>query len=137
MKIDRLFSIVNILLNKKLVTAKELAEHFQVSIRTIYRDIEILSTNNIPIYSVKGKGGGISILEGYAIDKTMLSDNEQKQILMALESVSATGKINVDESLLKLGNVFNKSNTNWIQIDFSPWEIDEKDQEIFGKNYGV
>ena len=76
MKIDRLFSIVQMLVNRKSVTAKELADYFNVSVRTIYRDIEILSVNGIPIYATQGKGGGISILENYSIDKTIVSDEE-------------------------------------------------------------
>lgn len=60
MKIDRLFSIVQILINKKIVTAGELAEYFDVSVRTIYKDIDTLSSNGIPIYCLQGKGGEIS-----------------------------------------------------------------------------
>lgn len=131
MKIDRLFSIVNILVSKKTVTAKELADEFDVSIRTIYRDIEILSANGVPVFSSQGKGGGISIMDGYSIDKTLVSDNEQKQILMALESVNATGQVDVKESLVKLGGLFKKNEVNWLQIDFSPWSQNENDKIIF------
>ena len=56
MKVDRLFSIVDILINKKVVTAPELAEKFNVSTRTIYRDIEVLCESGIPIYCTRGKG---------------------------------------------------------------------------------
>lgn len=131
MKIDRLFSIVNILINNQTVTASELAEYFNVSVRTIYRDIEILSANRVPIYSTQGKGGGISILDGYSIDKTLFSDNEQKQILMALQSVNATRKINVDELFSKLRSLFKKNIVDWIEIDFSGWEQSKKDKENF------
>ena len=62
MQINRLFEIVYILIEQKQTTAKNLAQHFEVSQRTIYRDIEILSGAGIPIYSSKGKSGGISIL---------------------------------------------------------------------------
>ena len=73
MQIDRLFQIVLILLNKKTITAKKLSEHFNVSIRTIYRDIEALSFAGIPIYSLRGKNGGIKLLESYVLDKSLLS----------------------------------------------------------------
>ena len=63
MQINRLFEIIYILLDKKTVTANELAKKFEVSSRTIYRDVEILSGAGIPIYTTKGKGGGISILD--------------------------------------------------------------------------
>jgi len=62
MQINRLFEIVYILLDKKSVTAKELTEHFGVSRRTICRDIDTLSEVGIPIYTERGKGGGISLL---------------------------------------------------------------------------
>ena len=132
MKIDRLFAITHILINKKSITAAELSEKFNVSIRTIYRDIDILSSNGIPVYTMQGKGGGISILEGYSIDKALLSDDEQKQILMALESVKATGQ-EVSKSLSKLGSLFNKNSSSWIEIDFSSWEQNSKDNEYFRK----
>lgn len=87
MQINRLFEIVYILLERETVTAKELAERFEVSTRTIYRDIEILSQAKIPVYANKGKGGGISLLSDYVLDKSILSEEEQNQILFALQSM--------------------------------------------------
>ena len=77
MQINRLFEIVYILLDKKTVTSKELAELFEVSSRTIYRDIEILSSAGIPIYMSKGKGGGISLLPGFVLNKAVITDEEK------------------------------------------------------------
>ena len=131
MKIDRLFSMVQILVNKKTVTAKELADYFNVSVRTIYRDIDILSTNGIPVYASQGKGGGISILDNYSIDKTIVSEDEQNKIIMALQSVNATGQIDVKDSLIKLKNVFKKNDTDWIEIDVSGWEQSEDEKKNF------
>ena len=131
MKIDRLFSIVHILINKKIVTAGELAEYFDVSVRTIYKDIDTLSSNGIPIYCLQGKGGGISILDNYLVDKVLLSDEEQKQVLLSLQSLNATGQINVEDSLVKLRNVFKKKNTDWIGIEFSNWEQSDNEKQIF------
>ena len=131
MKIDRLFSRVQILVNKKTVTAKELADYFNVSVRTIYRDIDILSTNGIPVYASQGRGGGISIFDNYSVDKTILSEDEQNKIIMALQSVSATGQIDVKDSLIKLKNVFKKNDTDWIEIDFSGWEQSEDEKKNF------
>ena len=131
MKIDRLFSIVQILVNKKIITAKELAEYFNVSVRTIYRDIETLSANGIPVYSTQGNGGGISILDNYSIDKTIVSDDDQNNIIMALQSLDATGKINVKDSLTKLKNIFKKNETDWIEIDFSGWEQSDDEKKNF------
>lgn len=74
MQINRFFEIIYILLDKKTVTAKELAERFEVSVRTIYRDIEILSQAGIPVYATRGKGGGISLLDNFVLDKSLISD---------------------------------------------------------------
>ncbi|MSR91275.1 helix-turn-helix transcriptional regulator [Inconstantimicrobium porci] len=131
MKIDRLFSIVNILINNKNVTAPFLAEKFNVSVRTIYRDIDVLSENGVPVYCTQGKGGGIYLMDGYSIDKTMLSDNEQKQVLAALQGLNATGKVSVDESLSKLKSIFKKDEADWIEIDFPTWEQSDKDKQYF------
>ena len=73
MQINRLFEIVYILMNKKITTAKELSEHFEVSQRTIYRDIETLCQAGIPIYTNKGKGGGIGLMEHFVLNKSVLS----------------------------------------------------------------
>ncbi|WP_124067140.1 WYL domain-containing protein [Clostridium sp. E02] len=72
MQINRLFEMVYLLLNKKNVTAGEMAKHFEVSPRTIYRDVELLSSAGIPIYMTKGKGGGISLLPDFVLNKTYL-----------------------------------------------------------------
>ena len=70
MQINRLFEMIYILLNKESMTAKAFAEYFEVSQRTIYRDVELLSGAGIPIYMTKGKGGGISLLPDFVLNKT-------------------------------------------------------------------
>ena len=126
MQINRLFEIIYLLLNKKFMTANELAEHFEVSVRTIYRDIDTLSLAGIPIYALQGKGGGISLLEHYVLDKSVLSEREQNEILYALQSMTVTQVPEADKVLTKLSSLFNKSRTNWIEVDFSPWGSDDK-----------
>lgn len=118
---NRLFEILYILLQKKKVTAKELAEKFEVSTRTIYRDIEVLSSANIPIYMSKGKDGGISILEEYVLNKSILSEEEQNQILFALQSLEKMNGQTEKDVLEKMSTIFNKKVTDWIKIDFSSW----------------
>lgn len=126
MQINRLFEIIYILLNKKSITAKELADRFEVSVRTIYRDIDTLSSAGIPIYASQGKGGGISLLDDYVLDKSVLSEREQNEILYALQSLSITQAPETSRILAKLSSLFNKNRTNWIEVDFSPWGSDEK-----------
>lgn len=131
MQINRLFEIVYILLEKKTITAKELANKFEVSTRTIYRDIEILSSSKIPIYASKGKGGGISLLDNFVLDKSILSEEEQNQILFSLQSLQ---KLNIDNEktlLEKMSMLFNKSSKNWIEVDFSNWGVDNSKNNKF------
>jgi len=131
MQINRLFEIVYILLDKKKITARELSEYFEVSQRTIYRDMDILGQAGIPIYTTKGKGGGISILPEFVLNKSILSDTEQNEIISALQSLNALSGAPLDSVLDKMGILFNKTNTNWIDVDFSHWGSDEKEREKF------
>jgi predicted DNA-binding transcriptional regulator YafY len=122
-QISRLFEIVYLLLNKKSTTANELAEHFEVSKRTILRDIDTLTTAGIPIYTVQGKGGGISILDNFVLNKTAISEEEQGKILLALQTVKAADDVEATELLERLSNLFQKDSSNWLEIDFSRWGI--------------
>lgn len=121
MRIDRLFQIVYILLEKRNVTAKMLSERFEVSQRTIYRDIDILSQCGVPLYTTKGRGGGIALLENFVLDKSTMTEQEQNQILVALQSLPKGGKENVKQTLAKYSSFFQKSHENWIQVDFLDW----------------
>lgn len=131
MQINRLFETVYILLDKNIVTAKELAKHFEVSSRTIYRDVDTLSSAGIPIYATKGKNGGISLLDNFVLNKSVLSENEQNEILIALQSLMATGYPSIDITLSKLSSFFRKENYNWIEVDFSNWGSNEHLKEKF------
>lgn len=131
MQESRLFRIVYYLLEKGKSTAPELSEKFEVSIRTIYRDIDIISSIGIPIYATQGKGGGISILDNFVMDKSLLSAAEREQILMALQGITATAGKNSDELLIKLGGLFRTKASNWIEVDFSNWVQNKPKQDIF------
>lgn len=110
------FEIVYMLLHKKKVTDDKLAKHFEVSKRTIFRDIDALSAAGIPIYNSRGKGGGISLMEGYVFNTSLLSEQEQGDILMALQSVAAATIPQVEEVLNKLSRRFKKDMDNWIEV---------------------
>lgn len=131
MQINRLFEIVYILINKKMTTAKELCEHFEVSQRTIYRDIETLCQAGIPIYTSKGKGGGIGLLENFVLNKSVLSEQEQSDILAALQGLKVTSFAETGQILSKLSSLFGGSNTDWIEVDFSNWSSQEEDKLKF------
>lgn len=131
MRESRLFRIVYYLLQKEKATAPELAQKFEVSIRTIYRDIDALSSAGIPIYAAQGKGGGISILNDYTLDKSLFSEEEQEQMLTALQGMAATTGKNANELLTKLSGLFQIKSANWIEVDFSDWAHRAPQQDIF------
>ena len=132
MKINRLFEIIYLLLEKRTITAKELAAHFEVSVRTIYRDIDILASASIPIYFQRGKHGGIKLMDNYIMNKSLLSQKEQNEILYALQSLNATNYFNNDKTLSKLSAIFNQKADDWIKIDFSRYNNDD-DNTLFEK----
>ncbi|WP_137662793.1 helix-turn-helix transcriptional regulator [Enterococcus hulanensis] len=118
---SRLLQILFILLENGSVTAPELAEKFEVSARTIYRDIDALSAAGVPVYAVRGKGGGIFIQENYVMDKTLFSDEEQKAILIALQNLNLTEGAATSSLVEKLSTLFQKERLDWLEIDFSDW----------------
>ncbi|HCX61016.1 MAG TPA: DNA-binding transcriptional regulator [Clostridiales bacterium] len=101
MKIDRLIGIITILLQKEKVTISQLAERFEVSCMTIQRDIDNICKAGIPIVSMQGYGGGISIAEGYKINKTILTEKELNAIFMGLKSIDSISKHTYSQSLME------------------------------------
>lgn len=117
-------------MDKKSVTALELAEHFEVSKRTILRDIDKLSAAGIPVYASPGRGGGISIMENYVLNKAALSKEEQDYILMALQNMTVTGNMD-QQTTNKIKSFFGKNESDWIAVDFSRWGSQETDTVRF------
>ncbi|WP_105614552.1 helix-turn-helix transcriptional regulator [Vallitalea okinawensis] len=105
MKVDRLLSILMMLVNKKKITAKELADYFEVSVRTIQRDMDTLNMAGVPIYADVGKNGGYQLLDNYKLNKSFLNVNEAKVLIAFLESLEQT----VPYSEVK--SIFNKFST--------------------------
>lgn len=136
MKIDRLLSIILLLLDKKQISAQALAELFEVSSRTIYRDIEAINQAGIPIRSTSGAGGGFEILENYKLERKIFSATDLSTILQSLSSLTAviqspelanaTAKVksfvpNDQTEAIEL-------NLNQLHIDLSPWMGNQKTQ---------
>ena len=129
MKIDRLVSIIMILLDKKRIGAQELADMFEVSLRTIYRDMDTINMAGIPVCSTPGVGGGFEIMQNYKIDKNVFSTTDLSAILMGLSSIS--NMIRGDELVNALTKVKSfipadrakdiELKSNQIYIDLSPW----------------
>lgn len=131
MKESRLFGIIYHLLDKGQVPASKLAEKFEVSIRTIYRDIDSLSGAGIPIYAEVGRNGGIRLMDSFVLDKAILSEEEKQEILAALEGLNADQRIHNRDTLSKLSAIFNIPSENWLEVDFSRWGDDGEDNDKF------
>lgn len=129
MKIDRLVSIIMVLLDRQRIGAHQLADMFEVSLRTIYRDVESISRAGIPILSTPGVGGGFEIMQGYKLDKKVFSASDLSAILMGLSSLS--NMVRGDEvvnALAKVKSFIPAEKTrditlkaDQIHIDLSPW----------------
>ncbi|MBP1047303.1 YafY family transcriptional regulator [Enterococcus sp. BWM-S5] len=129
MKLERLVSIIMILLDKKRISAQELAERFEVSLRTIYRDIDSINMAGIPIRSTPGVGGGFEIMEQYKVDKKVFSTDDLSALLMGLSSLS--NLVHGDELVHALAKVKSfvpeerakdiEIKANQLSIDLSPW----------------
>ena len=129
MKIDRLVSIIMILLDKKRISAQELADMFEVSPRTIYRDIDAINMAGIPVRSASGVGGGFEIMQEYKVDKKVFSADDLSVLLMGLSSLS--NMVRGDELVHTLAKVRSfipahrakdiELKINQVHIDLSPW----------------
>lgn len=119
MKIERLYAITVYLLNHGRTSANELAKYFEVSVRTIQRDIDSLCLSGIPIVSVAGPAGGYEISAQFKLDKHLATSNDYSYILTALKGlVSATNDLNAKHTLEKISHIFKQNDTN-ILLDFS------------------
>lgn len=129
MKIDRLISIIMVLLDKERIGAQELAEMFEVSLRTIYRDIDTINLAGIPIRSISGVGGGFEIMPNYKIDRNVFSASDLSAIMMSLSGLSNV--IHNNEMINALTKVKSfipseqardiELKANQIYVDLNPW----------------
>lgn len=125
MKTDRLIAMLSVLLQREKVTAAEFADMFEVSRRTVLRDVDTLCRAGIPIVSVQGSGGGISVMENYKIDKTLLSQKDMKAILTGLQSLDSVSSTNCYRQLmgkLSVERLSSAKNDGGIIIDLSMWD---------------
>lgn len=139
MQIERLVNMVFYIVNRKQVTARELADYFNVSTRTIYRDINTLTIAGIPITSAKGTGGGISLIDGYTLNRSLFSKKEQENIFQSLQMLQAAKYPDAELTLRKIGAVFGRtSEPKWLDIDFTYWGSDEKQKaELSELQYAI
>lgn len=132
MKLDRMIGILSILLQQERVTAACLAEKFEVSRRTIYRDIESLCMAGIPMVTEQGQNGGVSIMEGYKIDRTLLSRSDLQAILTGLRSLDSVSGTNRYAQLMEklLAGVSGHEGGTHISIDLASWYKDSLSPKI-------
>lgn len=136
--------ILLVLLNREKVTAVELAQHFEVSVRTIYRDIEALNMAGIPIYSQQGIGGGFSMLENYKLNRGFLNEKEISSIIAAIKGVSTIiHDVELDTIIEKMNTITKsskESSKKGLNLDFSQWgsnkeqKVDTIKKSINGNN---
>ena len=131
MKNSRLFEILYLLVEKRSVTARALAEKLEVSERTIYRDVDALSAAGIPVFTQKGQGGGIRLMDQFVLDKALLSQAQQDEILFALQAVLATGGAAEGETLSRLSALFRREGDGWLEVDFTDWGSGAAERENF------
>ncbi len=127
MKLDRLLAITMLLINRKRITAAELADYFEVSVRTIYRDLEAINQAGIPVIAYQGTKGGYGIMEEYKLDRQMFTAEDLNSIIIALKGVSTTfGDQKFNEAIAKLKILTPESEVKTLKpdqliLDFSPW----------------
>jgi len=136
MKLDRMLYIITYLLNHKKVKAQELAEKFEVSVRTIYRDVDAIAQAGIPIVTFQGMDGGIGIVEGFKLDKNLLTGEEISKIVNALKGIQSISEDTKVKLLIeKLSGITANTDMipkgNEIMIDLSSWsKYDQLGKEI-------
>lgn len=139
MRIDRMLAIIVLMLNKNRITARELADKFEVSVRTIYRDLEAVNMSGIPLISYSGNNGGFGIMENYKIDRQILTFNDMLSILSALKGLNTTlENKELDTAINKISSLVPKDKTEHLKmhleqivIDILPWGYRKTEKENF------
>ncbi len=138
MRIDRMLAITIMLLNRERISARELADHFEVSVRTIYRDIDAINLAGIPVISYPGNSGGFGIMENFKLDRQLLTLNDMIAIISALKGISDTLDYReLDTAIEKISNLMpDRSGEKGIQlteqlvIDILPWGYRKRQRDV-------
>ncbi len=137
MRIDRMLAITVMLLNRQRISARELADKFEVSVRTIYRDIDAINLAGIPVVSYSGNNGGFGIMENYKIDRQVLTLNDMVALLSALKGISTSMDYReLDTAIEKINSLLPRDRngggmpvTEQLVIDILPWGFRKKQKE--------
>lgn len=141
MKIDRLLAIFILLLNRRRMTANDLADQFEVSVRTIYRDIDTLNRSGIPVVSFQGHGGGFCIPDHYKLSRQLLTFSDMTAILGTLKGVNQTLRNReLDRAIEKIESLIPpaesqkyQDGTDGFRVDIRPWGAPDSIQELVGQ----
>ena len=128
MSVSRQFQMVYLLLERGRLTAGELAEKLEVSPRTVLRDVDALSAAGVPVYTSQGQGGGVALMDGYVLDRAAFTEEEQRQLLTALQSLPGQEG---EQALTKLSALFRRGEEDWLQVNLSRWGAADWDNEKF------
>ena len=120
MSVSRLFEMLYILLERDRVTATELAQRLEVSVRTVYRDAQALCEAGIPLCAERGRDGGLSILPGCRLNRALLTEQERSGVLAALRAMQQTGADD-GQTLRRLSAFLGGDVPDWVRIDLSDW----------------
>lgn len=138
MRIDRMLAITVTLLNRDIISARELADRFEVSIRTIYRDVDAISMAGIPITSYAGKQGGFKIIDSFKLDRQLLTMKDMLAMLSALKGINATlENEELDSAIDKITCLIPDDKTSLLEdhlqhisIEILPWGNQKKQQKF-------
>jgi predicted DNA-binding transcriptional regulator YafY len=128
-----MLEIAYLLMSGKVLTAGALAQRFEVSKRTIYRDVEALSAAGIPVYMTRGRGGGIALSPGSSLGRAVLTEEEKADVLASLKALGGVAPGAADGALKKLGALFGGVEVDWIEVDFSSWSDSKCISEAFSR----
>ena len=120
MSVSRLFEMLYILLERDRVTAAELAQRLEVSVRTVYRDAQALCEAGIPLYAERGREGGLCLLPSCKLSKAYLTEEERRSVLSSLRALGQTGADD-GQALRRLSAFWGSDTPDWVQIDLSDW----------------
>ena len=132
MRTDRLLAITMLLMRHDKLTAVELAARFEVTPRTIYRDIDALCMAGVPVITTQGMGGGIALMPGFVLEKTLLTESDKQTLLSALDTMNAAALPDAPALRDKLGALLGPNERrSWLNIDFTPWGMGSSQKQAF------
>ncbi len=130
MRTNRILEMIYLLLNNRQQTAEELADHFDVSVKTIYRDVDTLAEAGIPITKQQGVNGGVVLDEKYALNRSKLTASEEAALIIALDEIKKLPNAQLEYALKLMKQYFNEAATLWVNTDNVSLDLQEKFHQV-------